>query len=209
VSMPCNRSMPLRPTAQPANGNFAMSLSTISPGKAKRLVDEGAILIDIREADEHAREHIPGAHHLAFSMFDTADLVEHRGKPVIFHCHSGGRTLAYAPRLAAKAVDASQALILAGGFEAWRRAGLPIVVDRRRPIDLQRQVHIATGSLGFLGVLLGVVVSPWFLAMPLVIGAGLFVAGVTGFCAMARLLVRAPWNRDTNGRLFARTLHAP
>ena len=38
---------------------------TISPERAAELVRKGAVLIDIREADEHAREHIPGARHHA------------------------------------------------------------------------------------------------------------------------------------------------
>ena len=38
-----------------------MSLQTIDPVAAKRLIDEGAVLVDIREADEHARERVPGA----------------------------------------------------------------------------------------------------------------------------------------------------
>jgi rhodanese-related sulfurtransferase len=173
-----------------------MSLSTISPESAKHLMDKGAILVDVREADEHARERIPGAYHLPLSMLDQTALVEHRGKPVIFHCRSGARTLANASRLAAKAEEASRAYILEGGLEAWARARLPVVVDHRQPIDLQRQVYLSTGSLGFLGALLGLLVSPWFLALPLVVGAGLIVAGVTGFCGMARLLVRAPWNRS-------------
>ena len=38
-------------------------------------------------------------------------------------------------------------------------------------------------------------VSPWFLAVPAFVGAGLMTAGVTGFCGMAQLLMRAPWNK--------------
>jgi rhodanese-related sulfurtransferase len=38
-----------------------VSLQSISPERAKQLIDNGAVLIDIREPDEHAREHIPQA----------------------------------------------------------------------------------------------------------------------------------------------------
>ena len=37
-----------------------MSLPHISPAKAKELIDRGAVLVDIREFDEHARSRIPG-----------------------------------------------------------------------------------------------------------------------------------------------------
>ena len=47
------------------------NLKTISPERAAELVRSGAVLIDIREADEHARERIPGAHHHALAASTT------------------------------------------------------------------------------------------------------------------------------------------
>ena len=163
-----------------------MSLPKISPAEAKRLLDQGAILVDIREADEHAREKVIGARHLPLSKLDEADLALHEGKPVIFHCKSGARTMGNASRLARKTGGACEAFIIEGGLDAWKKAGLPVATDRRQPIELQRQVQIGAGSLAFLGTMLGVMVSPWFLAVPAFVGAGLMMAGVTGFCGMAR-----------------------
>src|SRR5690349_20969979 len=113
-----------------------MSLPTISPEQAKSLLDQGAMLIDIREADEHAREKIASARHLPLSKLDEADLAVHIGKPVIFHCRSGARTLANAPRLADKIADDCEAYVVAGGLDAWKKAGLPVIADRRQPIEL-------------------------------------------------------------------------
>lgn len=176
-----------------------MSLRTIKPAEARRLLDTGALLIDIREADEHAREKIPGARHLPLSKLDEANLAVHRGKPVIFHCKSGARTQANASRLAGKLAASCEALIVEGGLDAWRKAGLPVVNDRRQPLELQRQVQIGAGSLALVGTLLGLLVSPWFFAVPAFVGAGLMTAGLTGFCGMARILMRAPWNRAVYG----------
>ena len=175
-----------------------MSLPTISPAEAKRHLDQGAVLVDIREADEHAREKIPGARHLPLSKLDETDLALPPGRPVLFHCRSGVRTLANAGRLAVKA-GSCDAYIVEGGLDAWKKAGLPAVTDRRQPLELQRQVQIGAGSLAFGGTLLGLLVSPWFLTVPLFVGGGLILAGVTGFCGMARLLARAPWNRAVYG----------
>jgi rhodanese-related sulfurtransferase len=69
-----------------------MTFRSIGPHEAKRLMDEGAILVDIREADEYAREHIPGGRHLALSQFDKTEIAAHHGRAVIFHCRSGART---------------------------------------------------------------------------------------------------------------------
>jgi rhodanese-related sulfurtransferase len=41
-----------------------MSLKPISPQAARDLLSQGAVLIDIRGADEHAREHIAAARHV-------------------------------------------------------------------------------------------------------------------------------------------------
>jgi rhodanese-related sulfurtransferase len=100
-----------------------MPLPTIKPSEARRLLDSGAVLIDIREADEHAREKIPGARHLPLSKLDEADLTVQQGKPVIFHCKSGARTRANAPRLAGKFGEICDAFIVEGGLDAWRKAG--------------------------------------------------------------------------------------
>jgi rhodanese-related sulfurtransferase len=176
-----------------------MSLPTISPVAARRLLDEGATLVDIREADEHVREKIPGAHFLPLSKLDWTEVAVREGRPVIFHCKSGARTRAEGARLAAKAGEACDAFILDGGLEAWKRAGLPVATDRRRPLELQRQVQIGAGGLTLVGVLLGFLMSPWFFVIPGFVGAGLVTAGVTGFCGMARLLMRAPWNKVIYG----------
>jgi rhodanese-related sulfurtransferase len=172
-----------------------VTLRTITPVEAQRLVDQGAVLVDIREADEHAREGIPGARHIALSKLDEADFAAHDGQTVILHCRSGARTASNSARLAAKASETCEAFIVEGGLEAWRKAGLPTIVDRRQPIELQRQVQIAAGALSFVGALLALTVSIWFLAIPLGVGAGLMFAGLTGLCGMARLLQRAPWNQ--------------
>lgn len=171
-------------------------LPKISPQQAKLMLDAGAILVDIREPDEHARERIADAKHMPLSRLDDADLSVHQGRPVVFHCRSGARTLASAPRLAAKAGEC-KAYAIDGGLDAWRNAGLPVVTDRRQPIELQRQVQIGAGTLTFVGTLLGLLISPWFFAVPLFVGAGLTTAGVTGFCGLAIVLMRMPWNRVT------------
>lgn len=174
-----------------------MTLATVSPAETRRLVEQGAVLVDVREPDEHARENVPGARLLPLSGLDSTELAVPPGTPVIFHCRSGARTAANASRLRAKAGEGCDAYMLEGGLDAWKRAGLPVAVDRRQPLELQRQVQIGAGGLAFLGTLLGILVSPWFLAVPLFVGAGLLTAGITGFCGLARILAHAPWNRAT------------
>lgn len=168
-----------------------MSLPTIDVAGARRLLDQGAVLIDIREADEHAREHVAGARHNPLSRLAPVEMPA--GKTVIFHCRSGARTAANAARL--RAAASCDAYVLEGGLDAWKKAGLPVAVDRRQPIEIMRQVQIAAGSLVLLGVALGIWVAPAFLGLSAFVGAGLAFAGISGWCGMARLLALMPWNR--------------
>ena len=171
-----------------------MSLPTITPQDAKRLVDQGATLIDIRSAEERAREHIPGSHHGPLAQMTNFAGV---GAPIIFHCRSGMRTASNADRL--KDAAPCDAYLLSGGLEAWKKAGLPIVTGKSQPIEIYRQVMIASGSLVLLFVLLGAFVAPASYALAGLIGAGLVFGGATGWCGMAKLLALMPWNRTAAG----------
>jgi rhodanese-related sulfurtransferase len=167
-----------------------MSLPTITPAEAKRRIAQGAALIDIREKDEYAREHIAGARNRPLAALAALNGIK---GPIIFHCRAGTRTSANASHLQQAAE--CEAYILEGGIEGWKQAGLPVVVDKSQPIEIDRQVMIAAGSLVLFGVLLGAFVSPRFYALSGLIGAGLVFAGVSGFCGMAKLLALMPWNR--------------
>jgi len=169
-------------------------ITNIDPERAKALVDDGAaVLVDIREADEHARERIPQARNVPLSRFEAGALPRDAAPIAIFHCRSGARTAEAAQRLLASGF--AEVRCLEGGIEAWKAAGLPVARDRDAPLPLMRQVQIAAGSLVVIGVLLAWLVSPWFVLLAGFVGAGLVFAGITGFCGMARMLAVMPWNR--------------
>jgi rhodanese-related sulfurtransferase len=166
-----------------------MTLAKLSPAEARRMVDAGARLIDIRGRDEFARSRAPGAEN---RPLDELDAIEHDG-PVVFLCRSGMRTTANAAKLADSC--AGEAYILEGGLDAWKAAGFPVDEDRSQPLEIMRQVQIGAGTLVLIGVALGFLVSPVVFGLAAFVGAGLLTAGVTGWCGMARLLAVMPWNR--------------
>lgn len=159
----------------------------------RRLDNREAILIDIRESDEHAREHILGARLAPVSALDAHDFDRDHDKVAVFHCKSGMRTQANTARLLAKGFRESY--YLAGGIEAWKAAGLPVHANKNAPLELMRQVQIAAGLLILTGVALGWFVNPAFYALSAFVGAGLTFAGATGWCGMALVLKSMPWNR--------------
>ena len=167
-------------------------MQTITATQAQALIEQGALLIDIREPAEYAQQRIAGSINLPLSQ-PPGLLPQLVGKTVIFHCLSGKRTAMNAEKLAA--YTPCQAYLLDRGLQGWQAAGLPVQGQRKPPLELMRQVQIAAGLLVLLGAILGVAVSPWFYLLSAAVGAGLAFAGLTGFCGMALLLRRMPWNQ--------------
>jgi rhodanese-related sulfurtransferase len=99
-----------------------MPLKHINAREAKRLVDEGAVLIDVREHNESASENIPGATNHPLSRLKAP--LEHNAPVIVFHCKSGARTRMNAMALAN--CTNAEAYILDGGIDAWKAAGLPV-----------------------------------------------------------------------------------
>lgn len=168
-------------------------MRNIEPLAALGLLARGAVLIDIRAADEHRREHIPGALCIPLDTLQSA-LRLPAGVPVVFHCRSGLRTGSNAARLAAAAGD-REAWLLDGGLDGWTRSGLPTARAAGAPVELGRQVQLAVGAVVLTGSVLAATLSPWFLLLTALPGLGLLVAGATGFCGLAHVLARMPWNR--------------
>ncbi|MDC7810103.1 rhodanese family protein [Sphingomonas koreensis] len=166
-------------------------METLSPTAARTAIEIGARLVDIRDADEHARERIPGALNLPLARI--SDLATD-GRPVIFHCRSGMRTTANAAQLRTAAAGAP-AYLLEGGIDSWRRAGLATITDRGPPLEIMRQVQITAGVLVLAGISLGWLLAPGFFGLSAFVGAGLVLAGTTGWCGTANLLRIMPWNR--------------
>lgn len=161
---------------------------TITPHEAQRRIAQGAVLVDIREPDEHARVRIPCARNVPLSSLTRIQ----DAPEVIFHCKSGMRTAANAGAL--KAAADAPVYLLEGGLDAWQKAGLDCAANPRAPLEIMRQVQITAGALILLGLALGFFVSPLGFGLSGFVGAGLMFAGISGWCGMARVLSLMPWN---------------
>lgn len=99
-----------------------MTLKHINAAEAKKLVDQGAVLVDVREVNEYTAENIPGARNEPLSRIGGSQI---GGAPaIVFHCKSGARTRMNA-RALASCTDA-EVYILDGGIDAWKAAGYPV-----------------------------------------------------------------------------------
>lgn len=170
----------------------------VDPRTAQSWIISGnAIVYDVREPDEYAREHINGARLLPLSKFDPSKIVVTPGQRVILHCKSGRRS-SDAYRMALPAITPVVELYnLTGGIEAWKKESLPVEVNVKAPgISVMRQVQLVIGVGVLGGSALAWFVHPGFIAIPAFFGAGLTFAGATGTCALASLIAMMPWNRQ-------------
>lgn len=176
--------------------NSASSMVTdVAPELLERwLADNDTILIDVREDYEHAQEKIGGSVNRPLSKLDPESIRdEFGGKRLVFHCRSGKRSLDAAQRCKA---EGDPAFHLVGGIEQWKASGRDVVRAEHGPrLPIIRQVMLVAGSLVAIGVALGAFVSPWFLILSGFVGCGLMFAGATGWCGMALLLGKMPWNQ--------------
>lgn len=171
-------------------------LEGIDTQTAAPLIEAGkAVLIDIREKDERAREWIPGSVSVPLSEWRGADLGSYKDRHVIVHCRSGNRTMVNAALFAEAGFG--DAAFLEGGLEGWKDAGMPVQRNKKAPLEIMRQVQIIAGSIALAGGLAGYLVDPIYALVAAFVGAGLFMAGTTGWCGMARLLRYMPWNRQS------------
>jgi len=168
----------------------------LAPATVKQWLDENrCVLVDVREDAERKEAYIPGSIAMPLSRFDAKALRDaHPDALFVFHCKAGKRSAKACGKFAEQCEASADHL--AGGIDAWIAAGQPTVKpEGGPPIPIIRQVMLTAGALVALGTLLAATVSPWFLVVPGFVGCGLAFAGATGWCGMAMLLGKMPWNR--------------
>ncbi len=89
--------------------------------------DQNFILIDVREDHEWQAGHLPNALHLGKGIIerDIETTIPDKTKTLVLYCGGGFRSALAADTL--QKMGYLDVISLAGGFSAWRDAGLPIV----------------------------------------------------------------------------------
>ncbi len=184
-----------QPSASAAGGTT--SQPEIDPRHARDLLASGScVIVDVREPDEFARERIPGATLMPLSTCTPAKVEALRSRHVVMYCKGGVRAGDAQSRCATLAHHGIEVQSVRGGIEGWKAAGLATVVDStRQRLSVMQQTQLTIGFFVLSGTVLGALVDPWFLILPTIMGAGLTVAGATGFCGLAVVMGKMPWNK--------------
>lgn len=105
-------------------GRFALS-----PDQAVRLINKGALVLDLRSPEDYATGHLSGARNLQLSELESqlASLKKYRRKPVIAYDQRGAGTMRAISLL--RGAEFEQVFSLRGGVTAWREEHLPLERD--------------------------------------------------------------------------------
>jgi rhodanese-related sulfurtransferase len=92
---------------------------------ATKMKSGDAVIVDVREKEEWDEEHIPGAIHLSRGTveLEIEEKFQDLDKTIITHCGGGGRSALAAESL--QKMGYRNVRSMAGGFKAWKAAGLP------------------------------------------------------------------------------------
>jgi len=156
------------------------TIKFISPEalEARFIRNSRFVLVDVRTPADYRAAHIPRSLLVPLESLTPSLLRDLAGPDfgeMILICRTGKRAQKAATRLASH-IDGDLAIV-DGGVLAWEAAGLP-VVRRRRTFPIEHRVRTAAGSLVLLGTLLGLLIHPVFLAIPVLIGVALVIAGL-------------------------------
>jgi len=149
--------------------------------------------INVCTPAEYKEKHIKGVRSVPLDTIHTKVAELNQKKTVYIHCRSGNRGRQAIEKLQSLGVTA-ELVNVEGGLLAWEEAGLETnSLTNRLPI--MRQVFIGAGILALLGLVLTHYVNYGFIFLPLFVSLGLLLSGVTGWCGMALLLSKMPWNK--------------
>ncbi len=118
-------------------GEALQHVNEIAPEEARRLLEspehEGWHFVDVREGDEFAAGHIPGALLYPRGFLEVRADLSHpkrdawladRERKLVLYCGGGHRSALAAHAL--KRMGFEQVVSLAGGFAGWTKRGYPV-----------------------------------------------------------------------------------
>ncbi|HCA57659.1 MAG TPA: hypothetical protein DEP46_06680 [Blastocatellia bacterium] len=160
----------------------------------KEQLENGEIhLVDVREQVEFAGGRVSGASLLPLGELEERHQELDHSKPIYVMCRTGRRSSEAQAKL--KAMGFTNVINVVGGIEAWKKEDLPLERDEHAPWSIERQVRFMAGLLVFTGVVLSLLVHPWFIALAGFVGFGLAFTAVIDWCGMGLLIAKMPWNK--------------
>jgi molybdopterin/thiamine biosynthesis adenylyltransferase/rhodanese-related sulfurtransferase len=129
-------------------------IEEVDPSEVKELLQEGAVIIDLRETDELVSGILPGAKHVPRSYLETRieGIVPSRDAHVILYCASGNRS-AYGARTLRDDLGYEHVESMTGGITLWKDRGYEVDVPRTLSPEQRDRYsrHLLIGEIGIEG----------------------------------------------------------
>jgi molybdopterin/thiamine biosynthesis adenylyltransferase/rhodanese-related sulfurtransferase len=129
-------------------------IDEVDPAQARELASNGAVLVDVRETEEFAAGHIPGAKHVPRGYLESRieGAVPDRSKHVILYCASGNRS-AYAARTLVEDLGYEHVESMRGGITLWKDRGYEVQVPRTLTTEQRERYsrHLLLPEVGLEG----------------------------------------------------------
>ena len=109
----------------------ASGMVNIDAVEAVKLINNDAVVVDLRSSDAHARGHIVNARSVPSDELDAklSTLTKYKSKPVIAVCESGISSTRAVNTLRQQGFESVYGL--KGGMSGWSQAGLPVVTGKK------------------------------------------------------------------------------
>lgn len=169
-------------------------MKTIAPHETQTLSQKPEVtLLDVRTPVEFAEKHIEGSQHLPLDQLEEQIDALNNEQSYVLICAAGKRAEKACQILSAK--EFSNLQVMTNGIQGWEGAGLPLNRSEKKVLPLMQQVHLTIGLAVLTFSLLAYFVNPAFAFGSAFFGAGLTMAGSTGWCGLGILLSKMPWNK--------------
>src|SRR5947199_243035 len=148
------RSFVMSPSGAELLRTIKSQIDEVDPGEVAELIDEGVAVVDVREAEEFAAGHIPGAKHVPRSYLESRieAAVPDRSTQVILYCASGNRS-AYAARTLQEDLGYEHVRSMNGGISLWKDGGYDVRVPRALSAEQRERYsrHLLIPEIGVDG----------------------------------------------------------
>jgi molybdopterin/thiamine biosynthesis adenylyltransferase/rhodanese-related sulfurtransferase len=129
-------------------------IDQVDPSEVHELIDEGVALLDVRETEEFAAGHLPGAKHVPRGYLEMRieGVVADRDAHIILYCQSGNRS-AWAARTLTEDLGYTNVSSMTGGIVLWKDRGYEVEVPRALSSEQRERYsrHLLIPEIGIEG----------------------------------------------------------
>jgi molybdopterin/thiamine biosynthesis adenylyltransferase len=129
-------------------------ITEVDPADVHTQMGNGAVIVDVRETEEFAAGHIPGARHVPRGYLESRieGAVPDRSQHLILYCASGNRS-AFAARTLTEDLGYENVESMRGGITLWKDRGYEVEVPRTLTAEQRERYsrHLLLPEVGIEG----------------------------------------------------------